>query len=78
MGMTNLDMAGDDLQREPQPDAAPPPAPPWPLAEAWRFLHVSERHFRRLIRAGKVRSIKIGERVLVPDAEVRRVAEHGT
>jgi excisionase family DNA binding protein len=50
---------------------------PWPVRTAAHFLAVSERHVWRLIVAGRVRAIRIGRRVLIPDAEVRRVAAEG-
>ncbi|WP_020473413.1 helix-turn-helix domain-containing protein [Zavarzinella formosa] len=50
---------------------------PWPLHDAAKFLNVSHRHLIRLIDAGKVQTIRFGRRVLVADAEVRRLAECG-
>jgi hypothetical protein len=38
---------------------------------------VSERHVAGLAAAGKIKTIRIGARRLVPDAEVRRVSEQG-
>jgi excisionase family DNA binding protein len=58
-----------------------PPRPagsPWPRRGAAQFLNVSERHLARLIEQGKVRAIRIGTRVLIPDDEVHRIAEQGT
>lgn len=63
---------------------APAPAPdrepgsPWPLDLAAEFLAISKRHLMRLVDDGKVRSIKIGSRRFIPDAEVRRVASSGS
>jgi excisionase family DNA binding protein len=53
------------------------PGGPWSVPDAAAFLGVSERHVYRLLDAGKVRSVRIGRRRLVPDAEVRRLAAHG-
>jgi excisionase family DNA binding protein len=54
------------------------PGSPWPLAVAAKFLGVSHRHLVRLIDAGKVKSIRLGRRVLIADVELRRVASEGT
>jgi excisionase family DNA binding protein len=56
-----------------------PPLPrqagaPWPIGEAATFLSVSERHVHRLLDANKVRSVRLGRRRLIPDAEVQRLA----
>jgi len=50
---------------------------PWPLPEAARFLGVSHRHLVRLIDAEKVKTIRFGRRVLIADAEIRRLASEG-
>ncbi len=50
---------------------------PWPILDAASFIGISDRHLRRLIDAGSIRTIRFGRRVLVPDAEVRRIAEQG-
>jgi excisionase family DNA binding protein len=50
---------------------------PWPIADAARFLDLSDRHLRRLLDLGLVRDIRFGRRRLIPDAEVRRIAEAG-
>jgi excisionase family DNA binding protein len=62
-----------------QPATVPPrePGRPWPIAEAAEFLCVSERHLARLGKAGKVRLLRFGRRVLLSDAEVRRLATEG-
>lgn len=49
----------------------------WPLADAAKYAAVSLRTLTRLIAAGRVRSIKIGHRRLIPDAEVKRLAAEG-
>jgi excisionase family DNA binding protein len=54
-----------------------PPGQPWTLREAADFLQVSERTITRLIEAEKVKSVRLGlarGRVLIPDAEIRRLA----
>lgn len=53
------------------------PGAPWSIPEAAEFLTVSERHLYRLLDANKVRSVRLGRRRLIPDAEVRRLAGHG-
>lgn len=50
---------------------------PWSVADAAAFLAVSPRHLLRLIEAKKVKSILLGRRRLIPDAEVRRIASEG-
>ena len=54
-----------------------PAGAPWPVPDAAAFLSVSPRHVQRLIDAGKVRSVRLGRRRLVPDDEVRRLAREG-
>jgi len=54
-----------------------PDGKPWQVGEASLFLHVSAAHLRRLVAGGKVRSIRLGRRVLIPDVELRRVAAEG-
>jgi excisionase family DNA binding protein len=54
-----------------------PPGAPWPVPDAAKFLAISKRHLCRLIDAGKVRSLRIGRRRLIPDAEVQRLARAG-
>lgn len=53
------------------------PGGPWSIPDAARFLTVSERHLYRLLDANKVRSVRLGRRRLIPDAEVQRLAGHG-
>ena len=56
-----------------------PAGAPWPLKDAREYLGgISERTFRELVAAGKVKTIPIGGRPMVPDAEVRRIAAEGT
>jgi excisionase family DNA binding protein len=54
------------------------PGKPWALTEAAEFLGVSAKTLSRLAEAGKLRLLRLGTgrgRVLIPDAEVKRVAE---
>ena len=53
------------------------PGSPWSVAEAAKFLRISQRHLIRLFVGGKVASFTLGRRRFVADAEVRRVAEGG-
>jgi excisionase family DNA binding protein len=55
-----------------------PPGAPWSMSEAATYLQVSVRHLQRMADAGHAKSIRIGKRVLIPDTEVRRLAENGT
>jgi excisionase family DNA binding protein len=54
-----------------------PPGAPWPIPDAARFLSVSVRHLHRLLDAGKVKSVRLGRRRLIPDSEVQRLARSG-
>jgi len=54
------------------------PGAPWTIGHAARHLQISDRHLRRLIEENKVRAIRLGRRVLLTDAEVRRLATEGT
>jgi excisionase family DNA binding protein len=59
------------------PTPSRPPGAPWSVRDAAAFLTVSARHLHRLIDAGKVRSVRLGRRKLVPDSEVQRLAREG-
>ena len=50
---------------------------PWSIRDAAQFLNVSTRHIHRLFDAGKVRSVRLGRRRLIPDSEVQRLAREG-
>jgi excisionase family DNA binding protein len=50
---------------------------PWALRDAAKWLGISERHLRRLIDLGKVKSISLGRRVFISAAELRRIAAEG-
>ena len=54
------------------------PGAPWPILDAAAHLGISDRHLRRLIDEQRIRVIRLGRRVMVPDAEMRRVADEGT
>jgi excisionase family DNA binding protein len=54
-----------------------PGGAPWPIHEAAGFLAVSARHLHRLIEAGRIKSILLGRRRLIPDTEVQRLAREG-
>jgi hypothetical protein len=54
-----------------------PPGAPWSVADAASFLGISARHLNRLLRGSRVLGDRIGRRVLLPDSEVRRLAEMG-
>lgn len=71
-------MTGDPsvTATKPVPDSHPPGAPWW-VADAARYLGVSERHVRRLADDGRVKTIRIGRRLLLPDSEVARLAAEG-
>ncbi|QEL14036.1 helix-turn-helix domain-containing protein [Limnoglobus roseus] len=53
------------------------PGQPWPIADAAKFFALSIRSLTRAAEAGKLRVVRIGRLVYVPDAEVRRVANDG-
>jgi excisionase family DNA binding protein len=48
---------------------------PWRVGQAAEFLRVSSDFLYRRIAAGEVKSSKIGRVVLVPSAEVERLAK---
>jgi excisionase family DNA binding protein len=62
----------------PAPSPAHAAGAPWSIQDAATYLTISMRHLHRLLDAGRVRSVRIGRRVLIPDAEIKRLAEHGT
>jgi excisionase family DNA binding protein len=57
---------------------ARPPGAPWSLRDAAAWLGISERHLAALCADGRVRSIKIGCRRLIPSDELERVGREGT
>jgi excisionase family DNA binding protein len=61
-----------------EPVAARAPGRPWHLADAAEFLGVSARTLIRMAEAGRLKLLRLGAgrgRVLVPDAEIKRLAE---
>ena len=50
---------------------------PWTIDDAAEHLHVSPRHLRNLARDNKIRSLKLGRRVLLPASEVERLSREG-
>jgi excisionase family DNA binding protein len=53
-----------------------PAGQPWTLREASDFLQVSARTLTRMAEAGKLKVLRVGVargRVLIPDAEMRRL-----
>jgi excisionase family DNA binding protein len=47
------------------------------IPNACRALDISRSHLYDLAAQGKIRLIKIGNRTLVPEAEIRRLATEG-
>ena len=48
-----------------------------PVEEAARHLAVSTFTVRRLIKAGQIRAVRVGKRVLVPESEIQRIVAQG-
>lgn len=42
-----------------------------------KYIQISEGHFYNLLKAGEVRVIKLGRRVLVPATEIDRLLNGG-
>jgi excisionase family DNA binding protein len=64
-----------------QPPAQPAirePGKPWGLAEAARFLGISQRTLATLVADGRIPSYKLAGRRLLADEVLRRVAREGT
>jgi excisionase family DNA binding protein len=53
------------------------PGAPWSFQEAAQFLGISTRHLHRLADLKKVRTIRLGRRRLLPDDDIRRLANEG-
>jgi excisionase family DNA binding protein len=62
---------------KPVPKTDHVPGAPWEVDAAADYLSVSAKHVRRLIADGRIRAIRVGVRVLVPDTELQRVANEG-
>ncbi len=60
-----------------RPDLARPPGSPWPFDTAAGYLAVSVRHLMRLADMNRVKTIRLGRRRLIPDAEIQRLASEG-
>ena len=58
----------DDRQR---------PGGPWTIQAAAKFLGIGYRHLWQMIQDGRVQSFRDGQRVMIQDAEIQRVAQHG-
>jgi excisionase family DNA binding protein len=48
-----------------------------PLRQAAGELGISASTLRRDIRDGRISVVRYGRKILVPEAEMRRLAEHG-
>jgi len=59
------------------PPATRQPGAPWPIDDAAAHLGICSRHLRRLIDDNKIRSIRLGRRIMIPAAELERVANEG-
>lgn len=53
------------------------PGQPWGLDAVAEYLGLCRKTIERAIRDRKVKAIRFGTRVMVPDAEVKRLAEQG-
>jgi excisionase family DNA binding protein len=51
---------------------------PWSIEAAAEYLGVTTQHLYTLRIAGKIKTIKLGRRRLIPDAELQRLATEGT
>jgi excisionase family DNA binding protein len=54
------------------------PGEPWEILAAAAYLHISDRHLRRLIDEGHVKSILFGRRRMISDNEMTRISNEGT
>jgi excisionase family DNA binding protein len=50
---------------------------PWSIADAAKHLGISDRNLSRLVKAGKVKAARFGRRLLIPAAEIERLAVEG-
>ncbi|QEL20538.1 hypothetical protein [Limnoglobus roseus] len=53
------------------------PGEPWSMKEATKYLKCCVRTISNAENTGRIRLIRIGTRVLVPDTELQRVAREG-
>jgi excisionase family DNA binding protein len=58
-------------------NSARPCGAPWSISEAAKHLGLCERTIRRLIENKRVRAIKFGRRLMIPDQEIKRISETG-
>ena len=71
-------MAPPAVSHIPRPAPDPRPAgKPWSYREAADALGVCEVTVARAARSGRVKSFKLGRRVLIADAELRRLQVEG-
>jgi excisionase family DNA binding protein len=54
-----------------------PTGKPWSYREAAQALGVCEVTVARAARGGRIKSLRVGSRVFVPDAELRRLQVEG-
>ena len=47
------------------------------VKETSRRLAVSSFTVRRLVKAGQVRAVRVGKRLLIPDSEIARIVASG-
>ncbi|SHP29475.1 DNA-binding protein, excisionase family [Mycobacteroides abscessus subsp. abscessus] len=48
------------------------------VPEAIEALRISERHFFRIKRQGRIRCVRLGYRTLIPRSEIRRLIREAT
>lgn len=53
------------------------PGKPWALDDLAEYLGLSRKTLERAAREGRLKTIRFGARVMVPDAEAKRVSEEG-
>jgi hypothetical protein len=57
---------------------ARPAGKPWSIREFAGFLGCSERHVGTCAADGRIRIIRVGARVFIPDDEAQRIFREGT
>jgi hypothetical protein len=67
----------DRLQVTSELPPAREPGRPWSYAAAAEFLGVCPATVARACRGGRIASVALGRRKLIPDHELRRVAREG-
>ena len=48
------------------------------VPETGRTLRVSNSTVWRLVKDGRIRAVRIGKRVLIPESEINRLMQNGT